>query len=222
MGGKLVLGALGTRAALDFHVNGRRARNIRASLGSKTVFYRKDRHHIVYPTRWAVSTDPQARPASGFPRDWPRPIKRNVQAVGDGHLRLLETLRSEIGATRRQRCDGGEQPGNRRRRQLLDDLELTDVTFAIVGQRSSAHRQVLVARREYFKALVTSVLGIQERRSSVAGGNIVLEGGSTDAFSVLPRCAGGKQQGALRVLRHLYTRELPVAKNNREGHAAVA
>ena len=51
MGGKLVLGALGTRAALDFHVNGRRARNIRASLGSKTVFYRKDRHHIVYPTQ---------------------------------------------------------------------------------------------------------------------------------------------------------------------------
>ena len=51
MGGKLFLGALGTRAALDLHVNGHRARNTRASLGSKTVCCRKDRHHIVYPTQ---------------------------------------------------------------------------------------------------------------------------------------------------------------------------
>jgi len=40
--------------------------------------------------------------------------------------------------------------------KLLGDMELTDVTFAVDGQRFPAHRCVLAVRSPYFRALFKS------------------------------------------------------------------
>ena len=89
--------------------------------------------------------------------------------------------------------------------KVLDDPELADVTFAVDGQRFSAHRIILAAQSEHFKALLTSGQGMREGGSTAAGGDIALEGVSAGAFRVL--------------LRYLYTQQLPKTEDCGEGLA---
>jgi sugar lactone lactonase YvrE len=90
--------------------------------------------------------------------------------------------------------------------KLLGDAELAVVTFAVDGRGFPAHSQVLAARSEHFKALLTSGMGMREGGSRTAGGDIALEGLlSAGAFQVL--------------LRYLYTQELPATEDGGEGLA---
>ena len=79
--------------------------------------------------------------------------------------------------------------------KLLEDLARADVTFAVGGQRISAHRVILAARSEHFRAR------FEWEQEEVAIGEEV-------------------SAGALRVLlRYLYTQELPAAEDCGEGLA---
>jgi len=87
--------------------------------------------------------------------------------------------------------------------KLLDDTALTDVTFAVDGQRFPAHRCVLAARSPYFSGLFESGTGMSEGGGRASGEDIVIEGLSAGAFCTL--------------LRFLYTHKLPEAENCGEG-----
>jgi speckle-type POZ protein len=80
--------------------------------------------------------------------------------------------------------------------KLLEDPARADVTFAVGGQRISAHRIILAARSEHFKAR------FEWEQGEVAIGEEV----SAGAFRVL--------------LRYLYTQELPATEDGGEGLAA--
>ena len=81
--------------------------------------------------------------------------------------------------------------------KLLEDPARADVTFAVGGQRISAHRAILAARSEHFRARFE-----WEQQGEVAIGEEV-------------------SAGALRVLlRYLYTQELPGAEDGGEGLVA--
>jgi hypothetical protein len=81
--------------------------------------------------------------------------------------------------------------------KLLEDPARADVTFAVGGQRIRAHRAILAARSEHFRARFE-----WEQQGEVAIGEEV-------------------SAGALRVLlRYLYTQELPGAEDGGEGLVA--
>ena len=81
--------------------------------------------------------------------------------------------------------------------KLLEDPARADVTFAVGGQRIRAHRAILAARSEHFRARFE-----WEQQGEVAIGEEV----SAGAFRVL--------------LRYLYTQELPGAEDGGEGLVA--
>ena len=86
---------------------------------------------------------------------------------------------------------------------LFEDTELTDVMFAVDGQRFSAHRCVLAARSPYFHGLFKSGKGMSEGGGTSAGEDIVIEEVSAGAFRALQR--------------FLYTHNLPEAEDCGEG-----
>lgn len=72
-------------------------------------------------------------------------------------------------------------------RKLLEDTELTDVTFAVDGQLFLAHRCVLSWRSPSFHTMFDSGKGMHEGGSHTAGKDIVIKDVSAEVFRVLLR-----------------------------------
>ena len=139
-----------------------------------------------------MPTGPPTRPASGSRlvvaegenEDSVRVVEASL--VPPARLAAKETASDK--ALRALQTDYGK---------LLEDPTRADVTFAVGGQRIRAHRSILAARSEHFRARFD-----WEQEGEVAIGEEV-------------------SAGALRVLlRYLYTQELPGAEDGGEGLVA--